>query len=44
LFDEPYYVWLRPKVMLMGFVRKDLWDRYQQHQAESIQLQKTGEK
>ncbi|MHC4485192.1 MAG: flippase activity-associated protein Agl23 [Planctomycetota bacterium] len=31
-------------VMLMGFVRKDLWDRYQQHQAESIQLQKTGEK
>ncbi len=44
LFDEPYYVWLRPKVRLMGFVRKDLWDRCQQRQAESIQLQKTGEK
>ncbi len=26
LFDEPYYVWLRPKVKLLGFVRKDLWD------------------
>jgi len=32
LFDEPYYVWLRPKVKLMGFVRKDLWDLYQQRQ------------
>ena len=30
LFDEPYYVWLRPKVKLLGFVRKDLWDRFQQ--------------
>ncbi len=28
LFDEPYYVWLRPKVKLLGFVRKDLWDAY----------------
>jgi uncharacterized protein (TIGR03663 family) len=27
LFDEPYYMWLRPKVKLLGFVRKDLWDR-----------------
>jgi uncharacterized protein (TIGR03663 family) len=26
LFDEPYYVWLRPKIKLLGFVRKDLWD------------------
>ena len=26
LFDEPYYMWLRPKVKLLGFVRKDLWD------------------
>jgi hypothetical protein len=26
LFDEPYYLWLRPKVKLLGFVRKDLWD------------------
>jgi hypothetical protein len=30
LFDEPYYVWLRPKVELLGFVRKDLWE--QEHQ------------
>ncbi len=28
LFDEPYYMWLRPKVKLQGFVRKDLWDAY----------------
>jgi len=28
LFDEPYYMWLRPKVKLLGFVRKDLWDAY----------------
>jgi len=27
LFDEPYYVWLRPQVKLLGFVRKDLWER-----------------
>ncbi|MBN1806903.1 MAG: TIGR03663 family protein [Sedimentisphaerales bacterium] len=26
LFDKPYYMWLRPKVKLLGFVRKDLWD------------------
>jgi uncharacterized protein (TIGR03663 family) len=27
LFDTaPYYVWLRPNVKLLGFVRKDLWD------------------
>ena len=27
LFDEnPYYIWLRPKIKLTGYVRKDLWD------------------
>jgi predicted membrane-bound mannosyltransferase len=26
LFDKPYYVWLRPQVKVLGFVRKDLWD------------------
>ena len=26
LFEEPYYIWLRPKVKLKGFVRKDLWE------------------
>lgn len=25
IFDKPYYVWLRPKVKLIGLVRKDLW-------------------
>jgi len=29
LFDKPYYMWLRPKVKLLGFVRKDMWDRLQ---------------
>ncbi len=28
LFDKPYYMWLRPKVKLLGFVRKDLWDAH----------------
>jgi len=26
LFEKPYYVWLRPKIKLKGYVRKDLWD------------------
>jgi len=43
LFDEPYYMWLRPKVKLLGFVRKDLWDRFQKHHAEPIQSQRAGE-
>jgi len=29
VFDEPYYVWARPQVKLVGFVRKDLWEAYQ---------------
>jgi uncharacterized protein (TIGR03663 family) len=28
LFEEPYYIWARPGVKLVGFVRKDLWDEY----------------
>ncbi|MBN1509588.1 MAG: TIGR03663 family protein [Sedimentisphaerales bacterium] len=28
LFDDPYYIWARPQVKLMGFVRKDLWERH----------------
>ncbi|GAH58735.1 unnamed protein product [marine sediment metagenome] len=28
-FDDPYYVWLRPEVELLGFVRKDLWEACQ---------------
>lgn len=35
LFDKPYYVWLRPKVKLVGLVRKDLWERFQQRQREA---------
>ena len=30
LFDDPYYMWLRPQIKLLGFVRKDLWELYQQ--------------
>jgi len=44
LFDKPYYMWLRPKVKLLGFVRKDLWDYSQKLKAESIQTQTAGEK
>ncbi|MDI6449887.1 flippase activity-associated protein Agl23 [Anaerobaca lacustris] len=30
LFDDPYYMWLRPQVKLLGFVRKDVWELLQQ--------------
>jgi len=36
LFDEPYYVWLRPEVKLLGYVRKDLWDRFQRRPVEEL--------
>ena len=29
IFDNPYYVWLRPQVKLIGLVRKDLWQLWQ---------------
>ncbi|MBN2138367.1 MAG: TIGR03663 family protein [Sedimentisphaerales bacterium] len=29
LFEKPYYLWLRPQVELMGFVRKDLWEAHE---------------
>ncbi len=38
LFDEPYYVWARPKVKLLGFVRKDLWERHYDQQSDSSEL------
>jgi predicted membrane-bound mannosyltransferase len=44
LFDEPYYVWLRPQVKLLGFVRRDLWEYVQQQQAGTPQTQAKGEK
>ena len=27
--DNPYYIWLRPQIKLVGFVREDLWDASQ---------------
>jgi len=42
LFDT--YIELRPQVELRGYVPKDLWDRFQQHRAQSIQSQTMGEK
>lgn len=44
LFDQPYFVWLRPEVKLIGFVRKDLWDRFQRRPTEQTQAQPAGEK
>ncbi len=44
LFDEPYYVWLRPGVKLSGFVRKDLWDNLQRKQAGTVQIQPAEKK
>ena len=33
LFEEnPYYIWLRPQIKLIGFVREDLWEASQQLQ------------
>lgn len=29
LFDKPFYLWLRPQVKLLGFVRKDMWEARQ---------------
>ncbi len=44
LFDQPYYIWLRPKVKLVGFVRKDLWDCFQRQPTEKTQTQSEGAK
>jgi uncharacterized protein (TIGR03663 family) len=44
LFDKPYYVWLRPEVKLIGFVRKDLWDRLLRQPAEEAQTLTEGAK
>ena len=42
LFDT--YIELRPQVELRGYVTKDLWDSYQQHQLELESSQSQGEK
>jgi uncharacterized protein (TIGR03663 family) len=44
LFDKPYYVWLRPQVKLLGFVRRDLWEYFQQRQAEMERTQTKDER
>jgi len=36
LFDKPYYMWLRPKIKLVGFVRTDVWNYFHQQQAEVL--------
>jgi uncharacterized protein (TIGR03663 family) len=35
LFDKPYYMWLRPKIKLVGFVRTDVWNYFYQQQAQA---------
>ena len=35
LFDKPYYMWLRPKIKLLGFVRKDVWNYFYQQQVQT---------
>jgi len=34
LFEKPYYMWLRPKIKLVGFVRTDVWNYFQQQQVQ----------
>ncbi len=43
IFDKPYYVWLRPKVKLGGFVRKDLWTALSIKQAEEAAAKEGGD-
>jgi len=44
LFDWPYYVWLRPQVELLGFVRKDLWESLQRGPDPNELIRKAAEK
>jgi len=38
LFDDPYYIWFRPGVKLVGFVRRDLWDENTSGQSDAAAL------
>jgi uncharacterized protein (TIGR03663 family) len=38
LFDAPYYLWFRPGVKMLGFVRKDFRDELPQWQSERSEL------
>ncbi len=44
LFDWPHYVWLRPQVELLGFVRKDLWESLQRGPDPNELIRKASEK
>jgi uncharacterized protein (TIGR03663 family) len=45
LFEKPpSYIWLRPGVELLGFVRKDLWDASNQGQDTEELIRKASEK
>ena len=44
LFDWPHYVWLRPQVELLGFVRKDLWEGLQRVPDPNELINKAAEK
>jgi len=44
LFDWPHYVWLRPQVELLGFVRKDLWEGLQKVPDPNELINKAAEK
>ncbi|MCL5279899.1 MAG: TIGR03663 family protein [Planctomycetes bacterium] len=40
LFPAPYYLWFRPGVKMLGFVRKDLWDeRANQESVASVRME-----
>jgi uncharacterized protein (TIGR03663 family) len=40
LFDKPYYMWLRPKIKLLGFVRTDVWNYFYQQSNALIESAK----
>ncbi len=44
LFDDPYYVWFRPQVKLVGFVRKDLSDHFLQRPDPTVLLEEHRDK
>jgi predicted membrane-bound mannosyltransferase len=44
LFEEPYYIWARPGVKLVGFVRKDLWDEYARQPIPAAPMENTHDR
>jgi len=39
LFEQPYYMWLRPGVKMMGYVQQDLLDAMNRRAAETVEVQ-----